>query len=176
MAISLLVAGPGIADPLRLPPHEEVPVAAHDSAALIAAARPAQRIHCSNLDAVTHVSNRAAITAAIREAVPRDQRRVHAAFDEDGNYRRPKSPRAVAEVFADYYGPDSILTRSANAVAALADAAEKRTQAPLDRVEAVTDAIVDGTRKIPGLERIPDFKLKSKVSNTKASVTLSTSW
>ncbi len=95
---------------------------------------------------------------------------------EDYDANRSLSPNEFAELMEKEYGRGSVLGRSAAVLAAVADAAERGSQASLDKVNLVTKQIAIGTHKIFRLREVPDFRLKSQVRLDRVGVGLKTAW
>ncbi|RMF25630.1 MAG: hypothetical protein D6760_00570 [Deltaproteobacteria bacterium] len=133
-------------------------------------------IHLRDLDAVRAVNERAALTAALARA--QDERRRRELESDRLAKGKPWSvtPREVADVLRIEYGAGSALTRGAAAVATIADAAERSTQAPLDRVNDVTQRLTRSSSQALGIPAPPKLTLRSRVSTRKAGVGVSTKW
>ena len=95
---------------------------------------------------------------------------------EEYRKNRHLRPREAAAVVQDEYGRGSVLGRSAAAVAAIADAAERGSQAPLDKVNVVTGEIIGGTREALGMGWLPDFRLRSEVRANRVGIGVRTRW
>jgi hypothetical protein len=67
------------------------------------------------------------------------------------------------------------VARSADAVAFVTDAVEYTAQIPLDRVNDVADVLVEQARRA-GFRNLPVFRLRSRIENDRAGVTLSARW
>ncbi len=133
-------------------------------------------LHLRDLDAVRGVNERAALEAALARAQA-DRRRQERESDRLAQGRLSSvTPREVAEVLRFEYGAGSAVSRSASAVASIADAAERGTQVPLDRVNAVTKRLAVSSSKALGLPSPPQLRLRSRVTTRKAGVGVSTKW
>jgi hypothetical protein len=87
-----------------------------------------------------------------------------------------RTPEEATRMFREQYGPDSMLTRSASAIAVITNAAERSAQLPLDSINSVTEGVNQAAQKLPGMGRLPAIKLKSKVDSHHFGVSLTTKW
>lgn len=139
---------------------------------------PDARVEFRELEAARAIDWKLALAAAMRAAsrsAEDDKDRSFGRPGKDGRYVFANSPKEVAKVIRDGLGPSSLVTHGADALASLADAAERTTQVPLDGLNFVTDAMVDAGRKL-GWRQLPRFRLRSKIENDRAGVTLSARW
>ncbi len=139
---------------------------------------PDARVEFRELEAARPIDWKLALAAAIRAAsrsASNDKDRHFGHPGKDGRYVFANSPKEVAKVFRDGLGPSSLFVHGVEAVASLADAAERTAQVPLDGLNFVTDAMVDAGRKL-GWRQLPRFRLRSKIENDRAGVTLSARW
>jgi hypothetical protein len=93
----------------------------------------------------------------------------------DGHYRFANTPREVAMAIRQTLGPSSVLARSADAVAFVTDTVEYTAQVPLDRVNDLADVLVEQARRA-GFRKLPVVRLRSKIENDRAGITLSARW
>jgi len=145
--------------------------------AILLRACPDARIQASELDAVRVIEGKLAVAAAMRSAAQRaaDDEVEFGKPDAQGRYRFANTPREVATAFRQSLGPSSLLALSVDTVALLTDAVEYTAQIPLDRVNDVTDALVEQARRA-GLRSFPVLRLRSRIENDRAGVTLSARW
>ena len=139
---------------------------------------PDARVEFRELEAARAIDWKLALAAAMRAASRSRSGDAGQAFGRpgpDGNYVFANSPKEVALVIRRGLGPSSLAAHGADALAALANAAERTTQVPLDGFNFVTDAIVAKGREL-GLRRMPEFHLRSKIENDRAGVSLSARW
>jgi len=134
-------------------------------------------VHLRDLDAVRRVNDRAKLVAAIQRAEVASAKREQLSERVLRHpYRRESDPTKIAAILRFEYGPDSVLTRSADAVAAIANAAEHGSQIPLDRVNHLTDSLATSSSQALGLPPPPDLRLRSRVTTRRAGISLSTKW
>jgi len=143
-----------------------------DAQALVSAACPSTRIRLTDLDLARRLDERAVLDAAVRGG----ERNAQLDPLDPRSYKFADDPDEAAAAFQRDYGPDAFITRSAQAVLAIASAAERGTQVPLDRINTVADAIVEAGRDALGLRSLPDFRLKSNVWYDEAGVEMSAEW
>lgn len=145
--------------------------------AILLRACPDARIEATELDAVRVVEGKLAVAAAMRAAARRaaDDEAEYGKPGADGRYRFANTPREVATAIRQSLGPSSLVARSADAVAFVTDAVEYTAQIPLDRVNDVADVLVDQARRA-GFRNLPVFRLRSRIENDRAGVTLSARW
>ena len=139
---------------------------------------PDARVEFRELEAARPIDWKLALAAAMRVASRSSSRVGEQRFGRpgpDGKYVFANSPKEVAEVFRSGLGPSSLVTHGADALASLADVAERTTQIPLDGVNFVADAVVEAGRHL-GWRNLPKFRLRSKIENDRAAVTLSARW
>jgi hypothetical protein len=139
---------------------------------------PDARVEFRELEAARPIDWKLALAAAMRAAsrsAADDKNEHFGQPGKDGRYVFANSPKEVAKVIRDGLGPTSLVTHGVDALASLADAAERTTQVPLDGLNFVTDAMVDAGRKL-GWRQLPRFRLRSKIENDRAGVTLSARW
>ena len=158
---------PSVVEPLPLSPLY----------AILLRACPDARIEATELDAVRVVEGKLAVAAAMRAAARRaaDDHAEYGKPGADGRYRFANTPREVATAIRQSLGPSSLLARSADTVAFVTDAVEYTAQIPLDRVNDVADVLVEQARRA-GLRNMPVFRLRSRIENDRAGVTLSARW
>jgi hypothetical protein len=146
-----------------------------DANGRLAAACPGGTIRASDLDLAGRVDRRSSLDAAIRDTTaPR-------LFTPDpldpASYRFADDPDKAAEAMRTQYGPDSFITRGAETVRALADVAGRGSQAPINGLGKLTDAIVDaGGRGTRAPNPFTDMTLQPSVGLGEAGVNLSTRW
>ncbi len=87
-----------------------------------------------------------------------------------------RTPDEATRMFREQYGPDSMLTRSASAIAVITNAAERSAQLPLNGINSVTESVSGVAQELPGMGRLPALKLKSKVDSHHFGVSLTTKW
>ena len=137
---------------------------------------PDSRVKFRELEAARPIDWKLALAAAMRAgARAGDKRQRFGQPGPDGNYVFANSPKEVAQVVRDGFGSSSLVTRGVDAIATIADVAERTTQVPLDGFNYVSDAAVAGARRL-GLRRMPEFHLRSKIENDRAGVLLSARW
>lgn len=138
---------------------------------------PDARIESTELDAVRVVEGKLAIAAAMRAAAlaAAEPGVVYGKPGTDGSYRFANTPREAATAIRQALGPSSLLARGADAIAFLTDTIEYTTQVPLDRVNDLTDVLVEHARRA-GLRNFPVLRLRSRIENDRAGVTLSARW
>jgi hypothetical protein len=138
---------------------------------------PDARVEASELDAVRVVEGKLAVAAAMRAAAQRaaEDEVAYGRPDAQGRYRFANTPREVATAIRQTLGPSSLLARGADAVAFVTDAVEYTAQIPLDRVNDVADVLVEQARRA-GLRDLPVVRLRSRIENDRAGVTLSARW
>ena len=139
---------------------------------------PDARVEFRELEAARPIDWKLALAAAMRVASRSGPRIGEQRFGHpgpDGSYVFANSPKEVAEVLRAGLGPSSLATHRADALASLADVAERTTQIPLDGVNFVADAVVDAGRQL-GWRKLPRFRLRSKIENDRAGVMLSARW
>ncbi len=140
---------------------------------------PAEGLHVgiSDLEAVEPVNERAALRAALERAWRQQLERELVSEKLAANQYRPiEDPAEVAHILRLEYGPGSLLARGAGAVAALAEAAERGSQAPLDRLNLVTATVARSGSRVLGLKRPPSLRLRSRLTTKEAAVGISTRW
>lgn len=159
-------------DPLAFQPFPSSPFYA-----ILLRAWPDDRIQATELDAVRVIEGKLAVAAAMRSAAMRaaDERMEYGKPGADGRYRFANTPREVANALRQSLGPSSLVARSADALALVTDALEYTAQIPLDRVNDLTDVLVEQARRA-GLRNFPVFRLRSRIENDRAGVTLSARW
>jgi hypothetical protein len=165
-------SAPYLADPSDVEPLPLSPLYT-----ILLRACPDARIEATELDAVRVVEGKLAVAAAMRAAARRaaDDHAEYGKPGADGRYRFANTPREVATAIRQSLGPSSLLARSADTVAFVTDAVEYTAQIPLDRVNDVADVLVAGARRA-GLRNLPVFRLRSRIENDRAGVTLSARW
>ena len=139
---------------------------------------PDARVEFRELEAARPIDWKLALAAAMRAASRSDSGDGEQVFGRpgpDGNYVFANSPKEVAQVVRRGLGPTSLIAHGVDAVATLANAAERTTQVPLDGINFVTDAIVAKGREL-GFRSLPEFHLRSKIENDRAGVSLSARW
>ena len=92
------------------------------------------------------------------------------------DFKRPRNPHELVGVLRANYGPDSILTMSAESLAAIVKAAERGAQGPLDGVNAVAGGLAKRSGSMLGVSGLRLPKLQTKLSHRHAGVRLSTRW
>ncbi len=136
---------------------------------------PDARVEFRELEAARAIDWKLALAAAMRAASRSDDGTRYGKPRSDGTYVFANSPKEVAEVLRRGLGPGSVLTHGADAVASLADVAERTTQVPHDGINFLSDAAVDTGRRL-GWRRLPRFRLRSMIENDRAGVSLSARW
>lgn len=143
---------------------------------LLGRAVPSRGLRATELDAVRGINDRAALNRAMREAEATKKRRDAGEFDPELRYRAPSNPNEARQRIQEEYGPDSILTRSASTVAAIADGAEKGAAKPFSGMASVTESIVNRGGDALGLDPIDVPRIKPRISGKRAGVYVSTDW
>jgi len=145
--------------------------------AILLRAWPDDRIEATELDAVRVIEGKLAVAAAMRAAALRasDERIEYGKPGADGRYRFASTPREVATALSQTLGPSSLVARSVDTLALVTDAIEYTVQIPLDGVNEATDLLVERVRRI-GFRDFPVFRLRSRIENDRAGVTLSARW
>jgi hypothetical protein len=163
--------------PYRVDPSAIEPLPLSPLYAILLRACPDARIEATELDAVRVVEGKLAVAAAMRAATQRaaDDHVEYGKPGADGGYRFANTPREVATAIRQTLGPSSLLARSADTVAFVTDAVEYTAQIPLDRVNDVADVLVERARRA-GFRNLPVFRLRSRIENDRAGVTLSARW
>jgi len=143
--------------------------------ALVASACP-DGLRLSDLDVARRLNERAALNLALDNA--ERNRREQEKLDplDPSSYHFADDPAEASRVVQKHYGPDSFLTRSAVAVLSIADVAERSSQAPLDRINNVTDAMVQASREALGWRSLPTVELRSRVRYDEAGVRMLSRW
>jgi hypothetical protein len=137
---------------------------------------PDARVEFRELEAARAIDWKLALAAAMRAASRSDgEERRFGQPRADGSYVFANSPKEVAEVLRNGLGPTSLFTHGADAIASLADAAERTTQVPLDGINYLSDTAVEAGRRL-GWRRLPRFRLRSKIENDRAGITLTARW
>jgi len=139
---------------------------------------PDARVEFRELEAARPIDWKLALAAAMRAASGSrtgDDVRRFGRPGPDGNYIFANSPKEVAQVVRSGLGSSSLISHGVDAIAALADVAERTTQVPLDGINYVSDAVVARGRRL-GLKRLPEFHLQSKIENDRAGVLLLARW
>ena len=144
--------------------------------ALVAAACPGPTMRTSDLALAKRLNDRAAFLIAMAEAVRAKEAREQVDPLDPSSYHFADDPETAARAVHRHYGPDSFVTRSAQAILAVASAAERGAQVPLDRINTVADAIVEAGRERLGWRSLPDIELRSRLWHDEATVRLSSSW
>jgi hypothetical protein len=147
-----------------------------DANALVAAACPGPTMRISDLALARRLNDRAAFSSAMAEAARAEEAREQVDPLDPSSYHFADDPEEAARAVHRHYGPDSFVTRGAQAILAIASAAERGTQAPLDRINTVADAIVEAGRERLGWRSLPDIELRSRLWHDEASVRMSTRW
>jgi len=142
---------------------------------LLSRACPDARVQATELDAVRVIEGKLAVAAAMRAAGQDSTEVAFGKAGSDGRYRFANTPREVAMAIRQSLGASSLVTRGADTVAFLTDAVEYTAQIPLDRVNDVTDFLVERARRV-GLKNLPAAHFRSNIQNDRAGVTLSASW
>jgi hypothetical protein len=127
----------------------------------------------SDVDLAAELQRRHSLSRAVR-----GEKRVASAADRlavDGSRFANDADEAARMIQRDF-GPDSLVTRGAQGVLAVASAAERGTQIPLDRINAVADALVEAGRQAFGAPSLPALRFRSHVGHEQAGVRLSASW
>jgi hypothetical protein len=127
-------------------------------------------VSVDRLDTARRINDRRALAASFERHLASGEERREFAF-----YTR-RTPAEVARRSRLDYGPDSFLARGANAVAAIASAAEQGTQASLNGVSTVAGGIVDGGGQLIGLPHLKVPRLSSKINEREVAIRLSTKW
>jgi hypothetical protein len=173
-AIAALQTATALADNLD---EERKPVANGEAPGdVLDDAVPSQRLRASELDAVRRVNDRAALRRAMHDAELVKERRDAGEFDPIIRYRAPTNPYEARRRIQEEYGPDSILTRSAHTVAAIANGVEKGSAKPFSGMATVTESIVNSGGDLLGLDPIDVPRLKPRISGKRAGVYVSTRW
>jgi hypothetical protein len=139
---------------------------------------PDARVEFRELEAARPIGWKLALAAAMRAASATRHTEKGQRFGKpgpDGSYVFANSPKEVAQVVRYGLGGSSLVTQGVDALATVADFAERTTQVPLDGINYVSDAVVAGGRRL-GLKRLPEFHLRSKIENDRAGVLLSARW
>lgn len=139
-------------------------------------AMPSNRLRATDLDAVRSVNDRAALIRALHDAEMLRRRREAGEFDPELRYRSPSNPYEAHRRIQEEYGPDSILTRSASTVAAIADGVERGGAKSFDGVATVTESLVNRGGDALGFDTIDVPRLKPRISGKRAGVYVSTDW
>jgi len=173
-AIFAITVGPAIAsgDAAEVEPI----VDAVELEIMLPGALPPPNLRMSDLDAVRRISDRAALGRAMREAETHRRRVDAGEFEPEQRYRRPSNPQEARQRIQEEYGPDSILTRSAGAVAAIADGVEKGSAKPFAGMADVTESIVNRSGEALGFGKIDVPRLKPRIIGRRAGVYVSTRW
>ena len=90
--------------------------------------------------------------------------------------RYPRKPGEIAQALEDTYGARSLLTRGAKSLARVNDAAERSVEAPLNGVNAFTNNVIRGTGTLFGIEELPEFRFKSRTTNSHFGLGLEADW
>jgi hypothetical protein len=133
-------------------------------------------LRATDLDAVRRVNDRSALDRAMRDADIQRKRREAGEFEPERRYRPPSNPYEAQRRIQEEYGPDSIITRSASTVAAIAGGVEKGSAKSLDGVASVTESIVNRGGDALGFDPIDVPRLKPRISAKRAGVYVSTNW
>ena len=139
---------------------------------------PDARVEFRELEAARPIDWKLALAAAMRAASASRGGEKGQRFGKpgpDGTYVFANSPKEVAQVVRYGFGKTSLVTHGVDAIATVADFAERTAQVPLDGVNYVSDALVAGGRRL-GLKRLPEFHLRSKIENDRAGVLLLARW
>ena len=137
---------------------------------------PDARVEFRELEAARPIDWKLALAAAMRAASRSDdEERRFGKPRADGSYVFANSPKEVAEVVRKGFGPTSLFTHSVDAIATVADVAERTTQVPLDGINYLSDSVVETGRRL-GWRELPKFRLRSKIENDRAGVTLTARW
>lgn len=142
-----------------------------DANGRVAAACPGRIPHTDDLALAGRADRNSTLSAALRLA-PGTDRESPDPLDPS-SYRFADDPEKVAQVMRTQYGPDSFITRSAEAVRAIAHAAGRGSQAPIHGLGKIADAVVDGGR-IPN--PFHDVTLKPAVGIGEAGFNLRSRW
>ena len=145
-----------------------------DANGLLAAACPGTTIRASDLDLGGRVDRRSSLAAAIRSST--DRHLLTPDPLDPSTYRFADDPDEAAEAMRIHYGPDSFITRGAETVKALADVAGRGSQAPINGLGKLTDAIVDSSRGIRAPNPFSDLTLQPSVRFGEAGLNLSRRW
>ena len=133
-------------------------------------------LRATDLDSVRAVNDRSALDRAMRDADIQRKRREAGEFEPERRYRSPSNPYEAQRRIQEEYGPDSILTRGASTVAAIAGGVEKGSAKSLDGMASVTESIVNRGGDALGFDPIDVPRLKPRISAKRAGVYLSTKW
>lgn len=152
------------------------PVAGKTPRDVLGDAVPSQRLRAAELDAVRRVNDRAAFRRAMHDAEVMKRRRDAGEFDPELRYRAPRNPYQAHRRIQEEYGPDSILTRSASTMAAIANGVEKGSAKPFHGVASVTESIVNHGGDLLGLDPIDVPRIKPRIMGKRAGVYVSTDW
>lgn len=140
----------------------------------VAAACPGRGVSVSGLALGGRVDRRSALAAALRENGSR------ATWTPDpldpSTYTFIDDPDEAAEAMRSQYGPDSFITRGAQTVRALADVAGRGSQAPINGLGRLTDAIVDGGRGGRRPNPFAELTLEPTMGLGEAGLNLQTRW
>ncbi len=151
-------------------------VASAELEIMLPGALPPSNLRSSDLDAVRGINHRASLGRAMYEAGLRRKREDAGEFTPEARYRSPSNPDEARVRIQEEYGPDSILTRSADTVAALADGAEKSAAKPFAGMATVTESIVNRSGEALGFDPIDVPRIKPRISGKRAGVYVSTRW
>ncbi len=112
-----------------------------DANGRVAAACPGRIPHTDDIALAGRADRNATLSAALKVNPGMDTSSQDPL--DPSSYRFADDPEKVAEVMRTVYGPDSFITRSAETVRAIANAAGRGSQAPIHGLGKIADAVVD---------------------------------
>ena len=141
---------------------------------MLARACPSRKIRAADLDFVAGIDGKLTLARAIRRAADERDEIEYGRPDElTGEYVFARTPNEIARVFRKSFGGDHFLARGIDAVAVFTD---KTTQGPLDQVNNVTGRIIETGGRVLRVNKVPELKLKSRITNDNAGVSLQSRW
>ncbi len=143
---------------------------------LVVAACPGTHLTVRDLELAALLQRKYALARAVRGDREPASSLLQAKGGSDPLHPFTDDPRVAARVIQRDFGPDSLVTRSAQGVLALASVAERGSQVPLDRINVVADAIVEAGRQVLGMPSLPALRFRSHLGHEQAGVKLSASW
>ncbi len=90
--------------------------------------------------------------------------------------KRVSDPNEIARILTDVYGRHSLLSKSATTVAELTEKAESRSDRALSGINAAADKLVIGAQAVFHNEKLPKFRLRSKINTRYLGLGISANW
>ena len=126
-------------------------------------------VSMDRLDAVRRINDKHALAESLaRQPDPGEREALELYTSRD--------PEEVARRLRLAYGSGNLLTRSAEGVAALARAAERGSQRPLDGVNALAAGLLAGGSELLGIEGVKLPKLRSKITKNEVKLRVTSKW